>query len=173
MKMPKNIETDRLLLVPMSRKYAEDVFREFTPELTYYMSPPTPSKIDDSIDWIESTLPKYEAGTDFTFAIILKENGEFIGGGGIHNIDTMSPEFGIWTKKSSHGNRYGREAIRGANSWVDENLKCDYVKYPVFADNIASRKIPESLGGVIFREYTEKNNVGVELPIVEYRIYKK
>ena len=170
MKMPEKIETDRLILVPMAQCYAEDVFREFTPEITVLMTVPVPMSINDSKQWIKTTISKYKDGTDYIFAILLRETAEFIGGGGIHHMDTKTPEFGIWTKKSSHGNKYGREAIQGAKAWADENLNYDYLKYPVFADNIASCKIPESLGGRVIRDYMEKNGAGVEMKTVEYRI---
>lgn len=31
------IETERLLLVPITMQYAEEIFKEFTPEITTYM----------------------------------------------------------------------------------------------------------------------------------------
>jgi hypothetical protein len=37
--------------------------------------------------------------------------------------------------------------------------------------NIASRKIPESLGGVIEKEYDDKGLGGNEYHALEYRIY--
>lgn len=172
MKMPEKIETERLILVPMSMEYAPDVFRELTPEIVKYMSPPSPKKIQETIDWIEKTVPKIEAGEEFTFAILKKDTKEFIGGGGIHKLDTKVPEFGIWTKKSSHGHKFGREAIKGARKWLDENIEYEYLRYPCAKVNIASCKIAESLGGVVEHEYIDVNGSVEEMLLLEYRIYR-
>ena len=43
--------------------------------------------------------------------------------------------------------------------------------YPVDKKNISSRKIPESLGGIIETEYKTTNMAGKILDEVEYRIY--
>lgn len=55
--------------------------------------------------------------------------------------------------------------------WACENISFDYIKYPVDKRNIPSRKIPESLGGVIAREYKSINQSGFDLDEVEYYIY--
>jgi hypothetical protein len=41
----------------------------------------------------------------------------------------------------------------------------------VARENIASRRIPEAMGGFVFREYRDFNAVGVEQDTVEYRMY--
>ena len=81
------------------------------------------------------------------------------------------PELGIWIKKSAHGNGYGKEAMVALKKWADKNLKYDYILYPVAQDNLASRKIPEFLGGKIEHEYDEETQNGVTLHFIEYRIY--
>ncbi|MFA7308631.1 MAG: GNAT family N-acetyltransferase [Patescibacteria group bacterium] len=165
------IETDRLILKPISLDYKEEMFAEFTPEITRHMFPSSPEKIEESIEYINGAMGQNKAGTDYIVNIILKDTGEYLGNGGIEEINTKTPELGIWIKKSAHGYGYGREAVAALKKWGEENLKYDYIKYPVVDVNIASRKIPESLGGVIEREYDEVNASGVNLHMVEYRIY--
>ena len=106
-------------------------------------------------------------------AILRKDTREFLGCAGFHNPKSKTPEFGIWIKKTSHGNGYGKEAITALYDWVCGKFEFDYILYPVDKRNIASRKIPESLGGVIKKEYKEKNLVGFELDEVEYHIFPK
>ena len=89
---------------------------------------------------------------------------------GLHSINDV-PEFGVWTKKSSHGNGYGKEAIHALYKWACRNIEFDYITYPVDKRNVASRKIPESLGGVVAKEYKQENLAGFELDEVEYHIY--
>jgi len=173
MKIPNRLETERLILVPISLEYAETIFREFTPEITKYMTPPSPKVITETTDWITSAMSDNEAGTNYNFVILDKQTGEFIGGGGINHIDTRTPEFGIWTKKSSHGNKYGREAIHGAKKWADENLDYDYLLYPAVKENVASCKIAESMGGVVDHEYKSQNGSGEMQLQAEYRISRE
>jgi len=74
-------------------------------------------------------------------------------------------------KKSAHGNKYGREAVRGLKEWIDDHMKYRYISYPVDRKNIPSRKIPESLGGIVEAEYEKESQSGNILDVVEYRIY--
>jgi ribosomal-protein-alanine N-acetyltransferase len=55
--------------------------------------------------------------------------------------------------------------------WAFENLDVRYLIYPVDRRNTASRRIPESLGGIIEAEYEKTNESGRVLDEVEYRIY--
>jgi [ribosomal protein S5]-alanine N-acetyltransferase len=165
------IETDRLRLVPTSPLYAEDIFREFTPEITTYMYPKSAKKIGETLEFINSSMQKMEKGEELQVAILDKQTGEFLGHAGLKNIHTDTPEPGVWIKKSAHGHRFGREAVAGLKDWADRNIKYRYLIYPVDKDNISSRKIPESLGGVIEAEYKKKNASGRILDMVEYRIY--
>ncbi|MEI6673298.1 MAG: hypothetical protein WCL02_08585 [bacterium] len=52
------IETDRLLLVPTTQKYLQDIFNEFTDEVTKYMFPSSPKEITETQKWIDSCLIK-------------------------------------------------------------------------------------------------------------------
>ena len=50
------IETKNLLLKSISMDYKEEMFKEFTSEITTFMFPKTPEKIEDTIKFIETTL---------------------------------------------------------------------------------------------------------------------
>lgn len=105
--------------------------------------------------------------------VILKPSGEFLGCCGLHGqANPKIPEFGIWLKKDAHGFGYGKEAIHGLYSWATQNLQAEYYIYPVDRNNIASRKIPESLGGVIINEYVDQGLAGNRLDNVVYKVPK-
>ena len=57
--------------------------------------------------------------------------------------------------------------------WAHENIKFNYLKYPVDKKNIASRKIPEKNNGKIMKEYKNKGQGGNELDEYEYWIYTR
>jgi RimJ/RimL family protein N-acetyltransferase len=165
------IETKNLLLKGITLEYKDDIFREFTPEITTLMFPKAPAKIEETIEFIEESIKENQEGSNFQVIILNKENQEFLGCAGVHNIDSKTPEFGIWLKKSAQGFGFGKETIIALKEWADKNLAYEYLLYPAAKENHPSRKIPEFLGGTIVREYEEINMSGNKLHLVEYRIY--
>jgi len=165
------LETKNLLLVPISFAFTEEIFREFTPEITRFMSPRSPKKLEETKQFIQSSLEKMKKNQDLQMVILKKATKEFLGCAGLHHLDTCSPELGIWIKKSAHGQGFGREAISALKKWADNNLEYEYLLYPVDQDNLPSRRIPESLGGIIARKYNQKSQSGKTLHLLEYRIY--
>ncbi|PIU35736.1 hypothetical protein COT03_01065 [Candidatus Shapirobacteria bacterium CG07_land_8_20_14_0_80_39_18] len=59
-----SIETDRLLLVPISLDFDKDIFREFTKEITVYMFPKPPDKMEETKEFIKSSIEKMEKNED-------------------------------------------------------------------------------------------------------------
>jgi ribosomal-protein-alanine N-acetyltransferase len=167
------LHSERLTLQPISMNDKEDIFREFTSEITVFMAPNPAKKIEETENFIHLSHEKMERGEEIIFAILKKENNEFLGCAGLHHMDTHVPEFGIWIKKSAHGNGFGLEAVHAIKKWVDENLEYEHIYYPVAKENFASRKIPESMGGKVVREFVGTKHDGTLLDEVEYRIYKK
>lgn len=165
------LESDRLRLRPIGLDYKAEIFREFTPEVTTFMYPRPAAAINETEAFIRAAVQQRIDGTDLVLVILKQESLEFLGVCGIHALDTATPELGIWTKRSAHGHRFGREAIQRLKQWADQTLSYDYLVYPVDKQNIASRKIAESLGGQVFREFQQVNLSGNLLDEVEYRIY--
>lgn len=166
-----SISSRRLLLQPMSLKYKKVIFREFTDEITVHMTPQPAKHIGETEKFIRDSVENMRKGKELVMAILNKKTKEFLGCAGLHKINTMHPELGIWIKKPAHGRRYGREAMAVLKQWADKNLQYEYITYPVVIKNIASRKIPESLGGKVVREFKKKSMGGRVLHEVEYRIY--
>lgn len=168
-----NVEilTNRLWLRPISIKYKEDIFLEFTEEVTIYMCPRPAKDISETEAFINESIKELKNGVSLGLIILKRQSQEFLGCAGLHDIGRKDPELGIWLKKVAHGNKYGLEAIAAIKYWADEKLKCEYLRYPVDRANIASRKIAEALGGKSVREFNQTNMSGNTLHIVEYRIY--
>jgi RimJ/RimL family protein N-acetyltransferase len=167
----ETIETERLLLKPISYEYVEHIFKEFTQDITEYMMPKPAESIEETKEFIKKSLDGLEKGTNFQLVIVNKRNNEFIGCIGLHNIDKKDPELGIWTKKTSHYNGYGLEAMNGLIGWANKNIEFEHLKYPVDKRNKASRRIPERNKGKIMKEYKDTGMGGNELDEIEYWIY--
>ena len=167
-----NIETERLILKPIDYSYANDIFENFTNDITLYMLPKPTQNIIGINEFIERSLNGLNQGNNLQLIIIKKSSSEFLGCIGLHKIGNIDPELGIWLKETAHRNKFGLEAITSLISWAKNNISFEYLKYPVDKRNYASRRIPEQNGGVIMKEYKEKNQKGFELDEVEYWIYK-
>lgn len=72
--------------------------------------------------------------------------------------------------ESAHGNGFGKEAIVHLRVWAIANLDVDGFIYPVDRNNIASRRIAESLNGVVVDEQIKPTMSGGTLDCLSYKI---
>jgi [ribosomal protein S5]-alanine N-acetyltransferase len=165
------LTSQRLVLLPISLAYAGVIFQEFTADITRYLMPKVATHISETTAFIHSAMGNHDQGKDLTLVILKSPTREFLGLCGVTNLDTPTPELGIWLKKSAHGHHFGREAIHLLKGWIDRTYSYDCLLYPVDRRNIASRKIAESLGGQVHREYQQTNLSGDTLEVVEYRVW--
>jgi RimJ/RimL family protein N-acetyltransferase len=165
------IKTSRLLLLPITTRYKQEIFKEFTEEITVYMNPEPAKDISETEDFINKSIRELKKGDNLILVVLNKISKEFLGCIGLHHINRNTPELGIWLKDSAHGHKYGQEAMKALKKWADENLTYEYLLYPVADKNIASRKIPELLGGKIAREYDKEVQGSNKYHWLEYRIY--
>ena len=166
----KDIETKRLILVPISDIYAKSIFEEFNERITTYMYPRPPKEINETKDFISDSIRRMQEGTNYQLVILKKESLEFIGCIGMPHLLDEESEVGIWIKEKSFGNKYGIEAATGLVNWAKSQKKWKSLKYPVDKRNSPSRRIPEALQGKIIRSFKNINLSGNELDEVEYSI---
>jgi RimJ/RimL family protein N-acetyltransferase len=164
----------RIILKPVSMDNAPDIFKYFNKKVTKYMYPKAPEKIEDTIKYLKKAIRKNEQGKNYEVAIYYKwtDSLEFIGGGGLHDINTKTPEFGVWIREEYQGCALGYDAIGALRDWADKHLDYEYIKYPVDRRNKPSIGIPEYLKGKIMDEYPMKSESGKMLDVIEYRIFK-
>ncbi|MEM9220285.1 MAG: GNAT family N-acetyltransferase [Cyanobacteria bacterium P01_F01_bin.150] len=165
------VDGSRIQLRSISEAFAKPIFQEFSSEITHFMIPKPAETIDETFAFIRASIRGMEAKHEMIFAILAKDNEEFLGCCGIHGcVNHRTPEVGIWIKKSAHGQKLGREAVALACQWALQTIDFDYLTYPVDRANIPSRKIPESIGGVVFEETRVKTMRDTELDEVVYKI---
>lgn len=175
------IETERLLLVPITMQYAQEIFKEFTPEITTYMFPKSADDISETENFIKDAMQKMEQWKELQIVILDKATKEFLWCWGMHKITTKTPEPGIRIKKWAFGKKIWREAVAWLADRAQKSLDVDYLFYPVDKDNIPSRKIAESLWGIVQKDEhgneivttKETLDAGRKIHCVEYRIPKK
>ena len=94
-------------------------------------------------------LPLMREGEEVIFVARRREDRQFVGVGGAHNLRSHTPELGIWVKEGLHGQGYGREIVQRIARWATERFQPPHLVYPVAEQNTASRRLAESLGGVL------------------------
>ena len=122
--MKERIQSERLLLVPISMQYREEIFSEFTHEITTYMYPAPATEISQTEEFIATAIKDLREGSHFQLVILAKDSQEFFGCAGLHHLDCNTPEMGIWVKKSAHGKGYGKEAMIAIKNWADDLQSC-------------------------------------------------
>jgi [ribosomal protein S5]-alanine N-acetyltransferase len=159
--------------VPINGSYANDIFINFNDEITRYMYPKPAKEISETNGFITESIKGLKEGNNLQLVALKKPEMEFLGCIGLHHVGQKDPELGIWIKKAAHGYGYGLEAISAVIEWAEKNVEYEYLKYPVDRRNFASKRIPETTGGVQKKEYKKVNLKGFELDEIEYWIQKK
>lgn len=168
-----NIYTKRLELIPISYDDRYDIFKYFDDEVTTYMYPKPATNISETDAFIKISMQNYELGKDIVYVARLKDTHEFIGCMGVHELNTKTPELGIWIKKQAHHYGFGLEGIKAIYHEIEKSHTYDYLIYPVDYKNRPSRNIAESLGGIPLKRFNKENQKGVILDIIEYHLYKE
>ena len=165
------IDTERVRLQAISRKFTEEIYRNFTAEIAQYMMPAPPAERADTAEFVESALLGLDRRDDLHLVICLHDGGEFLGICSLHaRGQPNAPELGIWLKDAAHGHGYGLEAITALKKWADSRLEYERLLYPVDRRNTSSIKIPEELGGRIIAEKKITSMSGTELDVVIFAI---
>jgi [ribosomal protein S5]-alanine N-acetyltransferase len=111
-----------------------------------------------------------DKGTDLPLLIRLTASGEFLGMATLQNVDTVEPRLGIWLKEGAHGNGFGSEAGHAVLAWAARVRGAEFLRYPVVAGDIPSKRLAERLGGKKGDSRIHRKSTGVELKILDYRI---
>jgi RimJ/RimL family protein N-acetyltransferase len=156
-----HIESRRLSIRPFSAGDADETFPCITLSLTRWMAwePPRDREGFDRI-W-QAWLPAIAEGTDLVFAVRQRDSGRFLGLAGLHHVRDASAELGIWIREDRHREGIGSEAVSLVAGWASREMHIERFTYPVAEENYPSRRIAESLGGVVAeqRETTKYKSV--------------
>lgn len=164
------ILSDRLTLRAFTRDDAPDIFPEATSEISRYMTWESHASFEAfSTIWPER-LQRIKAGVELSLVVRLRLTEEFLGVAGLHDIGIPEPTVGIWIKQSAHRLGYGREAIAAIIKWASAEVEARSFIYPVVEQNIPSRRLAESLRGVVIGSRELRKPSGVVFQEVVYRI---
>jgi len=146
------ILSPRLQLRQFQMVDAQEVFGCITPGIAKFM-PWEPPSWSEYLTRCEKRVQAPEPNK-FSFAIRRLDGGECLGMASLEDADSVSPELGLWLKESAHGQGFGREVVAALVEWGHASLGKRTFTYPVAIQNIASRRIAESLHGEIIGNRT-------------------
>lgn len=144
------IQSERLLLRPITLDDAETVYRYRSDSITNKYQGWIPKTFEDVHDFVENRVSSIidVADTWFQFVIIEKENGKLLGDLGIHflNSDNMQAEIGCTLDKSEHGNGYATEALKATIHYLFNTLNKHRIVTSIDPENTKSIELVERLG---------------------------
>ena len=138
------LETDRLMLRPITLDDAEDLFEYASdPENTRHTFP-THQSIEET-EWVISNL--FMSSPLGNFAIELKENGKMIGTCDLRVTESeKSAELAYAINKKYWGNGYAPEAAKKLLELAFQDLKIERLWAKFSSENPASGRVMEKIG---------------------------
>ena len=140
--MNRTIETERLLLRPLTMDDVADVF-EWTgdPIVNRYMPYPVHPNVEATKEWISSIKPE-----NGEFAFALKATGKVIGSGSVHQEEDGLYAIGYNFNRQYWGRGYATEAAKGLISWAYTHLDARDFSACHATENTASGNVLRKCG---------------------------
>lgn len=143
------LESERILLRPLSLNDAESIFKSWTsdPEVGKFMIWDTHKSVDDTIEWLKTEAENIDHNNHYVWGFVLKETGELFGSGGIELKDELKCyELGYNIMRKYWGQGLTTEAGKAildfaVNALEEKKFFCRHA-----VDNIGSKKVMTKLG---------------------------
>lgn len=157
------LQSRRLQLSQFQIEDAPEVFGCITPAIAKFM-PWEPPSWSEYLTRCERRVEAAEPNK-FSFVIRRLDNGECLGMASFEDVDSVSPEVGLWIKESAHKQGFGGEVVAALVEWGHATFGKRSFTYPVAVQNTASRRIAEKLHGEVI-----DNRTNPKYDSVVYRI---
>lgn len=145
--MKLTLETQRLILRPMTVADAEHIFNTWTsdPRVTKYMAYSTHKAIEETKSWLADV--EKGQGQDLDFGFQLKETGKLIGSGGAYfNEEKNTYSIGYNLAHDCWGKGYATEAMQAIMDYLVKEQGAKHFIAEHAVDNPASGRVMEKLG---------------------------
>ena len=163
----QQLETHRLILRRFRAEDAEDMFRNWAsdPEVTRYLTWPAHGSVDITRMVLADWISRYDDGSFFNWAIVLKETGEVIGN--IAAVSVIEPlesaELGYCLGRAFWGRGIMPEALRATEDYLFDTVGLGRVAACHDVNNPKSGRVMAKAGmkpeGIL--RGAGKNNLGV------------
>lgn len=147
------LSTPRLLLQPLERDHAPDLFRVYSDPHTMRWWHHLPHQnSDETLQMINGML----RGSAPAWAVVLKEGGRAIGV--VNYIDAAVPGLGYIIGAENWRQGYGSEAVAAALDFGFAAMRLNRIELWIHSQNIASQKLAAKMGfrarGQFYQRYT-------------------
>jgi ribosomal-protein-serine acetyltransferase len=106
-----------------------------------------PLSLQDRRDLIGSWCRRWDAGEDFSYAIVDDAGDELLGACGLHRrIDPAGLEIGYWVRGDRTGQGIATDAVRALAEAAFADDAITHLEIHHDAANVASRRVPEKVG---------------------------
>ncbi|WP_250435754.1 GNAT family N-acetyltransferase [Hanstruepera flava] len=144
----KIIETNRLALRELNTEDVSSLFQILSDKetMSYY---PSTYDMTGVRRWIKKSIKSYTENSFGLWAVLLKENCEFIGQCGIslQNINgKIIPEIGYHISKKFWNRGYATESAKASLEYGFKNLKLNEIFIHTYVKNIPSQRVAEKIG---------------------------
>ncbi len=105
---------------------------------------------EESSAWVESRPQAWRDGVEYSFAIIDRATGRFLGGSGLNQFDyeRQRANLGYWVRASAMSSGYGTAAARLLARWGVEALHLERMEIVAAVGNIASQRVAIKAGAM-------------------------
>ncbi len=156
------LETDRLFLRELKLSDAEAFFAmDSNPNVHQYLWNKPVQKIEETLEIIEFVRKQYVENGIGRFAIISKENNEFIGWAGLkYNTEIVNNkvnfyDIGYRLDEKFWRKGYASEATLAWLKYAFGTMKIKIMEAAAHSDNVASNRILQKIGMKMTEQYLE------------------
>ena len=150
--VPSSLESERLLIRAPREGDGKTInaailesFHALHPWMPWARERPT---VDESEHAMREMVARWALRTDLTMLLFRKQDGELVGGSGLHRIDWTVPRFeiGYWARTRFQGQGYVVEATRAIARLAFDTLGARRVEIQCDARNVRSVRVAERAG---------------------------
>ena len=171
------LETERLILRPITLADAEEIFRNWTsdPDVARYMAYSTHENVGVTQEWLRMVEANRGLPTNFDWGFARKSDGRLIGSGGIYyKEDSGMFELGYNIMKECWHQGYTTEALRRLLAFAFEEGGVYRVSTGCLTENRGSERVMQKCGLIKEAEKPDWTWHGGKLKTrVEYRLLRQ
>jgi [ribosomal protein S5]-alanine N-acetyltransferase len=140
--LPDHIVTERLSLRRLRYEDAEEIFYTYAskPEVTRFVSWPTHRTLKETNAFLRYAINGWDKGTDYSFAVRLRESGRLIGSIGVINEDGKL-QFGYVFSPTQWNKGYATEVCLSLMSILRNQKGVYRIQSFVDAENVSSARV--------------------------------
>ena len=174
MVLQPDLATDRLSLRSLNLKDAariQQLAGNFNVS-RFTLNIPHPYEDGMAEDWISSLEDKWQAGSEFAYAMVSIDDEQLIGVIGLHEISGKGGELGYWIGEPYWGQGYCAEASREIIRFSFSQLGLNRIQAQHVDENHASGRVLQKIGMTWFRSEMSRDRYGGKSRMQLYEIQK-